>query len=215
MQGHFDAMVIDDLGMGDAPFLAAIDNQDIDGLLDRHPIAARASTPNQVFQPLVQQILAVIFGMPAVGTNGNGAAAVALSQLSTEPAYTDHTSTVYTDYDWFSSAGGDDWSHVASQFRRFWADRSEPTLIWTDPNREGYYYRDRFLWLPSNGVFTNIRSIVAYGSDNANNNNTANNYQYWRMSRTRLKDSGGNPITLQKSGSQGFLVEYTIKLFSR
>lgn len=215
MQGHFEATVIDDLGLGDAPFLEAIKNQDIDGLLKRHPIVAKASTPNQVFQPIVQQILSAIFGIPTVGTTGNGASIVVLSELSTEPAYTDFSGTSYTDMDWLSGTGADDWSHPSSHHRRFWTDRSEPTLIWTDPDREGYYYRDRFLWLPSHGVYTNIRSIMAYGNDNANQNNTVNNYQYWRMSRTRLKDSGGNPITLQKSASQGFLVEYIIRLFSR
>lgn len=219
MQGHFNAMVIDDLGLGDAPFLEAIKNQDIDGLLKRHPVVARAATPNQVFQPLVQSLLYWIFGLPSTYSNFGsigtaGMSRVCLTQQSTEPSFEDYTGG----YNWSdpTTAANDEWSHAANQFRRFDEDKSEPTRVWIDPEREGYYFRDRFLWLPSDGAFTNIRSIACYGGEDADHGYESYYSVYqWKCSRTRLKDSGGSPITLQKTASQGFLVEYTVKLFSR
>lgn len=219
MQGHFNAMVIGDLGLGDAPFLEAIKNQNLDDLLKRHPIVAEAHTDNQVFQPLVQYLMYEIFGMPATyanfGTIGTaGMRCVTLSKLSSEPNYTDYSGGYYASDG--TAASADQWSHAYNQFKRFDEEKSEPTRVWIDTDREAYYFRDRFLWLPSDGSFADIRSICCYGDQTATR--TAEPYygQYqYRCSRTRLKDSGGSPITLQKTTDQAFLVEYIIKHLSR
>ena len=218
MQGHFNAMVIDDLGLGDAPFLEAIKKGDLDGLLKRHPIVARASTPNQVFQPLAEAVLYHVFGLPATyafgSIPGTGMRCVALSKLSSEPAFLDHTGGSSLSDD--TNANNDQWSHGPTLYKQFDEHKSEPTRIWVGTDREAYYFRDRFLWLPSEGAFTDIRSINCYGDEDADRGYSSYyGKNTWKVSRTRLKDSGGSPITLQKTVSQGFLVEYIVKLFSR
>jgi hypothetical protein len=221
MKGIFHAMVIDDLGKGDAPFLEALKNQDIDGLLDRHPVVAEAKSENQVYQTVVQWFMSQLFGLPEIGVMDGavdgGLRYVTLSQKATEPAYDDYSGTFFWRDDAIAgdSAEGP-WALSSYLYaKRFINDVSESTRVWTDPDREGYYYRDRFLWLPSHGVFTDIRSIYALGSREPNWTPSTSSNDHFYASRTRLKDSGGNPITLQKSASQGFLVEYVIKLFSR
>lgn len=218
MQGHFNAMVIDSLGKGDAPFLEAIKNRDIDGLLERYPIVGKASTPNQVSQTVVEALMDWVFGAPVTYGHGSlgtgGLRCVTLTNRTAEATYTTWTAgSSVSDPSWASTDG---WCHAATQFKRFDEEKSEPTRIWLDPDREAYYFRDRFLWLPSDGTFSNIRSIQCYGCDDADRGyEPYYGVAMFRASSTRLKDSGGNPITLQKTSAQAFLVEYIIKFFSR
>jgi hypothetical protein len=223
MQGFFKAVVHDASHLGktpeekDRPFLEAMKAGKIMEFLDSLPVVQQADTPNQIFHTMPAYLGWAIFGMPDAwsGWNGGtnaGLAAMELCTVATEPTYTEWSNvySVYrTDFD------GESVNATYTLWKRFIEDQSEPHRIWIDAgDREGYYFRDRFLWLPSNGLMPNIRSARPLYDQDADA--TANGYnRLSRFARTRFKDSGGNPITLEKTADQSFLVEYILKLFSR
>lgn len=97
-------------------------------------------------------------------------------------------------------------------FKRFVEDDIEAFLISSDPyGRESISFRSRWLWLPSNFSSSNIRSLAAWYSWDADSGGYGARA---RMSRIRLKDSAGNPVILTKTSSQTLFAEYTVTLVS-
>lgn len=223
MQGFFRATVHDASHLGktpeemDRPFLEAIKSGTILKFLKSLPVVQQAKTKNQIFHTLPAYLGNQVFGMPDAwsGWNGDGSAglgAMELTTIATEPTYTEFSNVYPTEkYNFDTSSVGETYT----LWKRFIEDQSEPHRIYVDPGgREGYYFRDRFLWLPSDGLMSNIRGARTIYDEDADNAGTSYR-RHSRFSRTRFKDSGGNPITLEKSTSQSFLVEYILKFFSR
>jgi hypothetical protein len=94
--------------------------------------------------------------------------------------------------------------------KRFVAHDME-VLVDVEPNgREGIFMRERWLYLPSQVVSNEIRCVGVFWCENI----TDGNDERGRIGRVRMKDAGGNPVTLNKSSSQTLLIQYTFTLVS-
>jgi hypothetical protein len=75
--------------------------------------------------------------------------------------------------------------------------------------KEEIYFKSRFLYLPSQGISNNIRSIGVYGAEYASNQ--YNNEERYLVARVRLKDPDtGLPVILIKNFNQVLVIEYTV-----
>lgn len=227
IQGFYKAAVHEAGHLGstpeerDAQFLAAIKDGTIMDFLDSLPKVDEADTPNLTIQMFPAWLMFLMFNAPetnlemsSAGTDV-GVRGVSLSTQSSEPTYTEEStvSGYQSTGPWFSA--NDAIGSYGGQ-RRLLVDNIEPHRIWTDEGgREGVYFRTRHIWLPSYGAMSDIRgALTQFGNDpDHSNNNLAGRWA--RAGRTRFKDSGGNPVTLNKTVNQSFFLEHTIKLFTR
>jgi hypothetical protein len=81
-----------------------------------------------------------------------------------------------------------------------------------DPSgREAVYMKSKWLYLPGEATSSVIRSVrvfqLEYLPDRANGA-----FPKGRIGRVRIKDSGGNPVTVSKGATKSLLVEYTFTL---
>jgi hypothetical protein len=203
----------------DARLLQAKKEGEIDRLLAKLPVVQEARSQNQVLHTMVEFLAYRYFGFSSTDgdwANGSpttwGFSGLYLTSTSSEPSYDEYTGAVRT---YVSSLTAFSVSYTIA-WKRFVEDAVEPYKLWTDANgvREGLYYRDRFLWLPSQGVINNIRGVRCILRENADGS-TGEYLSHSYAARVRFKDSGGSPVTLAKTGDQAFLVEYLLKLFSR
>lgn len=228
MQGIFTAVVHDASGFGktpeemDRPYIEAMERGRLQEFLDSLPVAQKVVQKNLVFQTMARALLEQCFGITGFGAYADGGAShIDLTTIATEPVYTEAVSLSGN----VQSSNYDTDSVNASYllWKYFFTMESEPYRIWSDPDgREGYYWRSRFLWLPSHGLMSNIRGARCHYNNDADNGtgsqtgNPSNQYGYRTiLGRTRFKDSGGSPITMEKTASQSFLVEYLLKFYSR
>jgi hypothetical protein len=222
MQGFYTATVLDSKGQGDAPFLEAMKRGNLDPLLTPDRIVKQVKSQNMILQNMMQWLFYECFGAPEVlqfsaGTAGNrGLWGVALTTASSEPVYTEKSGTEYTQ----TLSIDHDWCFTYPYRKVIIYDRAEPLRIWADPDgRDGYYFRHRYLWLPSEGSYSNIRSVEVWYCDDADSQystkGTNATHYYANVARTRIKDSGGTPQSLIKTGDQAFMIEILFKMFSR
>jgi hypothetical protein len=227
LQGFYKAAVHDAEHLGstpkamDAPFLAAIKEGRIMDFLDGLPKVAEAETGNLTIQLFPAWLMYLVFNAPVTNTDMTSAGTdvglrgVGLSSQSSEPTYTESTnvSGYQGNSTWCSN---NDVIGGYTKQKQLLLDNIEPHRVWSDEGgREGIYLRTRFLWLPSDGLMSDIRGAISqFGNDpdHSNNNFTA---RFGRVGRTRFKDSGGNPVTLAKTANQSFFLEHLVKLFTR
>lgn len=227
LQGFYRAAVHEAGHLGstpeerDAPYLEAIREGRIMDFLGSLPKSAEARTQNATIQMLPAWLMYLVFGAPV--TNGEmssqgtdcGHRGVGLSSESSEPTYTEYsTVSGYTGFNTWLSGQNMATGSSETLWRQALVDNVEPYRVWTDEGgREGYYFRFRVIWLPSDGLITDIRGALSCfgGSPDVE----APAARYTGCGRTRFKDSGGNPVTLAKTASQSFFLEHLVKLFTR
>lgn len=221
MNGMYDIKLFDNRGLKDAAFEKAIQGDYIMDQLDDLPVARHLpSQQNRIFDNLANMHLHSIFSGPnpgglyntIVNTGGSNHAAIGFLNLSTDSS----TTSSYTE-DWTRDASGGDIHDVTSTAngssgsKRFIEDDITAPTIWTDTAREAIHFRNRFLWLPSQGNSSSIRSIALYAHEDADN--TSIYYiAVGKIGRVRLRDSDGVLTTLNKTSSNSLLVEYTFTL---
>jgi len=221
MQGFFKATVHDASGLGstpeemDRPYLEAIEEGRLSEFLDTLPRVQHVEMPNQIFHTMPACLGNQVFGMPGLNFDGGVNSAIGhieLNVLTTEPTYTEYSTIVRNEgYDLDSDSVNAD--HTL--WKKLIEGSSEPHRIWVDPSgREGYYYRDRWLWLPSDGLMENIRGARSHWQEDGDGASSLFTDRSW-MSRARFKNSGGFPITMEKDVNQSFLLEWILKFFSR
>lgn len=147
---------------------------------------------------------------PTYPYNYGGAAAAFQGTLnllnnSTEPTYQE-----------LIAAGGYEARYIPGTvtldaFKRFVEDDLEPVNIQVIPGQEGISCRSRFLFSQSEAVSSVIRSVGVFFSANAD---VTSYTERASAARIRLKDSGGNPITVAKTGSQVLALEYTFNIYA-
>lgn len=133
--------------------------------------------------------------------------AINLSNRSTEPSYTGER-----EGDSYVSIDSCSYSVGSGAGKRFINDEIEPYLITeVSDGREALVYRARFLYLPAQAVSSVIRSITVWFRDQP----TVTSSRYSApVCRIRLKDSGGNPIEINKTASITLFVEYRFTIVS-
>lgn len=211
MQGHFDIFVQDAKGLRDEDFLRAEREGRLRDLVKSLPIDQEAHTDNLVLDmyPICMMRRVIGHGFPSGPypmERGTGIPfySICLLSLATEPEY----------IEWYSGY----WSlhnmsytvNSVNAGKRFVVHDMDLLVDVEPTGREGIFIKERWLYLPSQAVSNEIRSVGAYWCENI----TDGNDERGQLARVRMKDAGGNPITLNKSASQTLLIQYTFTLVS-
>lgn len=218
MKGVFDLKLINNRGKGDQYFQDAINGGYIMEALDDLPIVGRCPKEhnhNMIFDNYAYGVLHDCFssGNSAHGywdeifDDANHAALsfIQLSNTSSLPTYTEDASYQnYYDMNHSALTG-----YVSSSgSKRFIEDDITAPTIWSDTAREAIHFRNRFLYLPSQGNSNSIKSVAIWAQNDGDKNNTS--YAWLgKIGRVRLRDSDGVLTTLNKTSSNSLLVEYT------
>lgn len=219
INGRCRVTALDAGGLGDAPFLRAASQGRLREFLDSLPVAQRsAKVENLVLDNFAGMMFFQTwedYGMPSPESNWNDGSLtvqgllsiVLLSNESTEPGYQEYSGAAYTTA--HALPGSVNATYGA---KRFVEDDVDAFELRINPNgRESILFTSRFLWLPSEGTLVDIRSVACWWSADADSLTTQRRV---KMCRVRLKDGGGNPITLGKTANQALLVEYEHEFIS-
>lgn len=210
MQGHFDVTLLDSGGYSDKQFQRAIDEGRIDQLLKVLKVEQKLSRNNLMFDHVAVCVLDHCFSGPNAPHDmyysPNWLNNIMLLTVDSDPTYTE-TNAEYTYPNSMSGAAS---SNSAKRFITDQIDTHQLAVL--SGGREGIYFRSRWLYLPSQAVSNNIRSLGAYWC--RYDDNLSSSIQRTRISRVRLKDDQGRNVILNKTSRQVLLVEYEVTLFS-
>lgn len=222
--GHFELTLKNADGLQDEDFHEAQRQGKLQELLDGLRTDATYGTDNLLFDIMVPWLGYWLFGgtVPnpwmslGLSTSVSLFGGICLLTVDSDPDYQS---------EWNRTNAGTLGEHVAisnltsssnsvSGGKMFVQETSETFDIRSDPNsREAIYYRERWLFLPLEAVSANIRSIGVYTSSAAAGAGSSMDYHI-RSGRVRIKDSGGNPIIINKANNQVLLVEYKVTFVS-
>jgi len=180
----------------------------------------KASMKNLVFDNFAPSVFwgAVGSGLAAEypysqdGSNGCFFAFVCLLTSDYEPTYQE----VYSNSTWPSNTTETANNNADNGAAKLINQTIETPLYRSLPavdGREGIHLRMRWLWLPYQGISSNIRSVGMH----------YRRYSTWpmsqqgeqaRSSRVLIKDSGGTPLIINKTSSQVLLVEWNFYLLN-
>jgi hypothetical protein len=229
MNGMFDLTLINNRGKDDQYFQDAIDGKYImDALNDlptvRHLPGKR--NQNRIFDNMAGMYLESSLQGPnqsdaqwryiAEGANSSFLHWLTLSNLSSATSSYTEDSNKQTSFSTYSISHTNvvaNSVNTSSASKRFIEDDITDPTIWSDTAREAIHFRNRFLWLPSQGNSNAIKSIEIWASE-VGTQNTVYGNDIGRVGRVRLRDSAGVYTTLNKTSSNSLLVEYTYTLVS-
>lgn len=212
IQGRARAHLFNAEGIGDEPFLEAMRQKRLRDFLKTLDRKLFLKTNNLLMDMWSAKIFQDVWngqGVPQLANywyysgGAAGVSGVYLSNQSSEPTLTEPSSgTVYGN--WTAIGNSVDGTYAA---KRFFEDDSEAHQIFVNPDgRESIIFLSRFLWLPSQGNLSTIRSLTIHWSEDADDLTAG--HQRGKVGRVRFKDGGGNPVTFDKTSSQALLVEY-------
>ena len=209
MQGHFDIYLQDAQGLKDEDFILARQEGRLNSLLKELPVDEEVHCGNQVthMYPIAIWREAMNHGFPSGAypmERGAGVPFYNITILSdtSEPAYTDWWGGYNTLHNQPYSV------NTGNAGKRFVAHDEELLVDVGADGRESVFLRERWLYLPSQVVSNEIRSVGVYWCENI----TDGNDERGLVARVRMKNAGGQPITLNKSSSQTLLIQYTFTL---
>lgn len=215
MFGQFDVHLKDLPPGGDARLRGMLERgelPELNRLIDRMPTRQRAKGRNLVSDNFAGYTFRFCFSGgditdPYDFDSGNAIlATILLMTTDSEPTYTDATNQ-YTNLHNISGS-----ANTSSGGKRFIEDDIDPHLQDADPDnngRESILFRSRFLYLAAEGNSNDIRSLGIYFMRDAD---STGSFERARTARIRLKDSGGNPIIINKTSAQVLLIEYRFTL---
>jgi len=216
MQGYFDLTKYDVSGLCDQDILQAQESRKLDALLQNRKKTAQMSFSNRLFDNLAGYLLDHVFQGPQAAnpyslSPGISSALASIALLTTDAettSYTEHVFSVTTPHGVSETANG------LTAGKRFIADQMETFQIVASPNadgREEIQFTNKWMYLPSEGVSTDIRSIgIYFGSDGDN----LAVLERARLGRVRIKDAQGEPVILHKSDQEILIVQYSYRLLS-
>lgn len=223
MQGHFDLALLDTPGLTQEAIEAVRregGDPNVEALLRSFKKEDEWHTDNLIYQTTPSYLYFWAFSMTSAygsmnlnsygGSNGLGF--INLSSTGAEPTYNGELYSVYTS--WLSvqdSVGSGSSKHFFTAAYGSTGPIVAPDIA-VDPNgREAVYMKTKWLYLPGEATSSVIRSIGVYFGDGLYDYaNTS--YVKTRIGRVRIKDSGGNPVTISKASTKSLLVEYTFTL---
>lgn len=221
MEGHFDVNKFSARGLKDEAFQRAIEGGFWRELLADLPHKQKIGSDNMIYDRMCPYLMDSLFpeagGLAPENTAVNSSnAMLAYIHLTTEdkdPAYTyrRHYDQTYS-YD----SPYNNWPYIISGTgKRFEEDQIEPWEIWQDAGgRESISFRNKWLYLPTQGSSSTINGIHIIGCEDGDN--TGYSYYWWRVEAgyVRFKDANGNKVTLTKNTNEVLLVEYTFTMVS-
>lgn len=214
MKGLYDLKLRNAQGMKDEVFLAAMRDGSIDELLNGLPIELHLEGRNLLVNWLVATLLHNCFehSLPN-GPWPTYDACVPFNNISlmtrdTEPTYLESIQWYGGYSDHADNIG------TSTGARGFVNQRAEVQNIRKDPSGcEQVLMTTRFLYLPSEAVSNNIRSLGIMGSQYTNQG-TGSEDRYM-SGRIRLKDPlTGLPVVVNKNLNQVLVLEYTAYFIS-
>jgi hypothetical protein len=203
----------------DADFERAMKAGKLDHLLLEVGVQQKVETDNMLFDNLAPALFyrAGFSGCPTPPNyfqdwsgSGSGLWIIFLSTYTHEPSYQEDYDMDYwsTFHNLPSSVNG------SSAAKRIINDHAYPSEVWCDPGgRQQIFFRDRWLYLPTEGYSNNICSLMIVWYQNIT---ATSSYQVNKrhVGRVRLKDQDGEPVRLNKTAYQAMLVEYTFSMAS-
>ncbi len=213
MEGHYELQLKDAKELKDEDFLLAIKENRLDDLLLQLDTVLNLKGHNLIQHWFPPTVFHNVFehGIPdsPSGTQYycNPLDNIGFMTTDSEPTYTESYSWFGSGYIYYDNIG-------SSAVKRFVEHRLEIQQVIVDPSgRESVRMRTRWLFLPSQAVSSNIRSLGIWGcQQNYTLGNSINRYQTGRL---RFKDPAtGNPVVINKSSNQALTFEYTIHCVS-
>lgn len=219
MNGTFNVSLLDSRSYKDEDFLQAIDKGTINRLLESLPVEQKLENQNAVHHWTVPYLFQMLMSGPSgpgvpFTTDNSQFICCCLMSASSEPSFSEAYTMYMGGYDfyvWYNT----DCINVSGAGKLLINNSIESYLLAKDTQgRESVFFRDRWLFLPSEGVSSVIRGLGIFGSDRANSVGPVNYVTWGRSCRVRFKDSGGNPVTINKLNTQAMVVDYTVTLVS-
>lgn len=220
-KGHFDLQLMGAGGLSDADFDAATRERRIMDLLVTLPVHEKVGTDNRIFHRMSSYIFNHLFQGGDItdpfdygGSNAAALAFVSLVSTDGEPPYDGEDWWRYNNYGYDNIQSVPD-NVGGNPSKRFEEDQITPWEVWEDTSgRESIHFRNRWLYLPSEANSSTIRSLGIYFASDGDDTYRGYSDGFAKIGRVRLKDSGGNPVTLSKNVNQVLLIEYTFSLVS-
>lgn len=216
MKGHYNIKLLNAQGLSDEDFHNAQKNGTIEELLANLEIIKEFDHSNQLSHHIAGNVFWRLFGAP------NPSAGVTIQDgnyfhymgFGNSAAEYDYTFSEYSGdlYNLFIRPNGN--VADADIKRTSAAIRTHQVLV--EPDATGLravYDVHRFLWTPGQVNSSEIREVKWASTDDQGDG------WYWNdecrtTSRTRIKDSNGNPYTITKTSSEVILVQWTLTMKS-
>lgn len=214
MQGHFDLTMFNTPGLT-RDLIEAVRREGgdpaVEGHLRKCAKEGEWRADNLIFQPTPSILYYHSLTGPSIygaqPMSWGGLACIVLSITSSEPTYNGEV--------WYGlgASGMENLADGAGigtgRGKRFVNDCIvTPDFKVDSASREAVYGKFKWLYLPGEATSSVIRSVTVYGCS-ADPGGYA---QFVRTGRVRIKDSGGNPVTISKLATKSLLVEYTFTM---
>lgn len=212
MRGHFEVELKDSGTLRDKDFLS-IPRYELSSFISSLQTVERFEYWNKCNDMIAGSLFEAIMSGPTVSSPYNsynvgvgGLATINVEDRDPELTYTEWTQ-VYNNIHTPGYPVG-----TGDSGKRFIEDDVVDHAIEAYQNsREEVWFRSRWLYLPSEIVCGNIKSIGYFFAPDSDTTGNTSRATYGRF---RLKDSNGVPITISKSSSQVLLVQMKLILVS-
>lgn len=148
------------------------------------------------------------------GVGSAGLASILLQTTDSDPTYTESTGEIYTNHHNVQNT-----ANGSTGGKRFISDdiEAERIVVWADAHenrfevfdRESILFRSRWLYLPSQGISNNVRSLGYHFSDIVTS--TSSRYR-GNLGRIRLRDERGRKVIINKTADHVLFVELELEL---
>jgi len=164
MNGCFNISLLDARSYKDEDFLQAIDKKTINKLLDSLPVEMKLENQNAVHHYTVPYLFQMLMSGPAgptvpFTTDNSQFICCSLMSDSSEPSFSEAYASYmagYNFYVWYNT----NCVNVSGAGKLLVNDSIESYLLAKDTQgRESIFFRDRWLFLPSEGVSPSIRGL--------------------------------------------------------
>lgn len=216
MQGHFDLTMLHTPGLT-RDLIEAVRREGgdpkVEKFLAQFKKEGQWSTDNLIFKVAPSFLYYHVISGPSVygqwgdGGNPTGLAYITLTTTSTEPSYTGEETSYSYGVNWQTGMPDNVGNNPSKQFINGCV--VTPDFKVDAAGREAVYGKFKWLYLPGEATSSTIRSVTIWGIGNTGD---FNYHQKTRMGRVRIKDSGGNPVTISKTNTRSLLIEYTFTM---
>lgn len=213
MQGHFDLTLLNTPGLTQE-LIEAVRQEGgdpkVEALLREFKREGEWKTDNLIYQITPGYLFVQAISGPTPYFLDLAYSTLACINLATTAAEPTYNSELYTTayIGWESVA--DSAGIGTGKSKRFINDCIvTPDFKIDAAGREAIYGKFKWLFLPGQATSSVIRSVAVYGSPESNLETSA---RFCRVGRVRIKDSGGNPVTISKASTRSLLVEYTFTM---